>query len=126
MFGVLKFADPFKSWYAVQITGSSLGEFSYWLGLSGEIVVGLMLMMLAVYRRSFPVSLQPVLTLFFSFALIVVMVAAIFVHLHPGVPAEVLPLKIKPPFIPAAFLALAAINSLLIIKQLRRGKKVIG
>ncbi len=39
-------------------------------------------------------------------SLFVVMLVAIYVHLQPGVPAEVLPLGIKPPVIPLLVLLL--------------------
>jgi hypothetical protein len=44
------------------------------------------------------------------------MIFAIYVHLQTNVPAEVLPLKIKPPFIPASTLLLAFLNIYLLSK----------
>ncbi len=38
------------------------------------------------------------------------MLVAFYVHLHLRVPASVLPLKIRPPFIPGFFLVLALVN----------------
>jgi hypothetical protein len=45
-----------------------------------------------------------------SAGLVVNMAVAIYVHLQPEVPANVLPLGIKPPFIPLVFLLLAGVN----------------
>ena len=47
MFGVLKFIDPFKTWYVTQVTKSELPfpSLSYWSGQLGEIVVGLALIL---------------------------------------------------------------------------------
>jgi hypothetical protein len=53
--------------------------------------------------------------------LIVNMCVAIYVHLQPNVPAEVLPLGIKPPFIPLSFLALA-VWELVLVTLPRVGK----
>ncbi len=42
--------------------------------------------------------------------IVLMMLMACYVHVQPGVSHEVLPLKIKPPFIPLFFLLLAAAN----------------
>ncbi len=52
-----------------------------------------------------------------SAAILPMMGTAIYVHLQPNVPAEVLPLKIKPPFIPVFFLLLALTNIYLIQRK---------
>ena len=38
------------------------------------------------------------------------MLVAFYIYVHPNVPADVLPLKISPPFIPGLFLVLAILN----------------
>ncbi|GAL85996.1 hypothetical protein LEPBI_I0131 [Sporocytophaga myxococcoides] len=109
MFGVLKFIDPFKSWYTTQIENSGMGNNAYLLGIAGEIVVGVLLVYAAFWADhrkssySFIVILSSVLVIF-------MMAMGTYVHMHPAVPSDVLPLKIKPPFIPLAFLLLAGIN----------------
>ena len=45
-----------------------------------------------------------------SAGLIVNMAVAIYVHLQAEVPADVLPLGIKPPYIPLVFVFLAGLN----------------
>jgi hypothetical protein len=45
-----------------------------------------------------------------SAGLVVNMGVAIYVHLQPEVPANVLPLGIKPPLIPLVFMLLAGLN----------------
>jgi hypothetical protein len=52
-----------------------------------------------------------------SAAIIPMMITAIYVHLQPAVPAAVLPLKIKPPFIPLFMLLLALTNIYLIQRE---------
>ncbi|MFP5384525.1 MAG: DoxX family membrane protein [Bacteriovoracia bacterium] len=107
MFGLLKFVDPFKTWYSVQIQTSGLPEISYFSGIIGEIVVGLLLIF-PFFLKNEKFKFQ-ILSLASS-ALVVMMVVATYVHLLPAVPAEVLPLKIKPPVIPIIFLFAAGYN----------------
>lgn len=52
-----------------------------------------------------------------SAAILPMMATAIYVHLQPDVPAEVLPLKIKPPFLPVFFIVLALTNIYLIRRR---------
>lgn len=110
VFGFLKFFHPFKDWYSVQITASNLGETSYVLGITGELVVGLTFLILTRVRQNVSFQFYALLSAFASVAVIVMMSTAIYVHLQPGVPAEVLPLKIKLPVIPLSFLVIAAFN----------------
>jgi hypothetical protein len=116
-FGFLKFFQPFKGWYAIQISASQLGETSYALGIAGELAVGLTLLALVKFYHSISSQQYFTLTVFASAAVIVMMGTGTYVHLHPGVPAEVLPLKIKPPYIPLSFLGAATINIILIWKN---------
>jgi len=51
------------------------------------------------------------------------MLTAVYVHLNPNVPADVLPLKIKPPYIPLFLLVIALTNIVLTIKNLRKVKR---
>src|SRR5690606_10632815 len=61
-----------------------------------------------------------------SSLVIIMMGVGIYVHFHPNVPAEVLPLKIKPPYIPAFFMALAITNITLINNWLRNRQKQVN
>jgi hypothetical protein len=118
MFGVLKFFDPFKSWYTTQIVNSGMGDLSYMLGICGEIAVGILLL----YSTIFTIIRKDIygLIVIFSSAIVVVMMATgVYVHMHPEVPADVLPLKIKPPFIPLIFLMLALFNIWKVRKDLK-------
>ncbi|MFD2033567.1 hypothetical protein ACFSKL_02135 [Belliella marina] len=110
MFGVLKFVDPFKGWYEVQITNSGLGQISYAMGILGEVAVGLTLLLCLIFKQKIPVKACFLLTNISFFTIIMMMLTGVYVHLHPDVPAAVLPLKIKPPYIPLFFLALAVSN----------------
>lgn len=110
LFGVLKFVNPFKGWYAAQVAGSGMGEASYALGIAGEIGAGIALLALLFLSRGAAAPWHTWLRVATSAGIVVMMCTAIWVHLQPGVPADVLPLKIKPPVIPAFFLALALVN----------------
>lgn len=119
MFGILKFANPFKGWYSVQINNSGLGEISYTMGIMGEIAVGATLLSCLIFRRSISKKLYTFLTTISFLTIVVMMLTGVYVHLHPNVPADVLPLKIKPPYIPAFFMLLAVAN---IYASIRRSK----
>ncbi|MFN8416985.1 MAG: hypothetical protein U0U66_11700 [Cytophagaceae bacterium] len=117
LFGILKFIDPFKSWYAAQVMYSGLGNSSYWLGIIGEITVGAMMMYVILNTASLSTTVWKTLLQLTSFSVIVMMSTAIYVHLHPEVPANVLPLKIKPPFIPGMFMVLCIYNLYSVFKM---------
>lgn len=110
MFGVLKFVDPFKAWYAEQIASSQLPFPSYALGIAGEIAIGAGLLFVFFKYQSLDNHLFKRMVEVTSVFVILMMVVAFYVHLHPDVSHEVLPLKIRPPFIPGSFLLLAATN----------------
>ncbi len=118
MFGVLKFVNPFKVWYSVQVANSGLGEISYWMGITGEITVGVILLGSLVFRKKLSPSNFKLAIGGSSLIIIVMMSTGVWVHLQPAVPAEVLPLKIKPPYIPGFFLLLALTNFIVTLKFL--------
>ncbi|GGH19940.1 hypothetical protein GCM10011418_24760 [Sphingobacterium alkalisoli] len=110
MFGILKFFNPFKGWYSIQIANSGLGQISQIVGVMGEIAVGVILFLCLIYRQKISNKAYILLTNFAFFTIIVMMMTSVYVHLHPDVPADVLPLKIKPPYIPIFFSLLALSN----------------
>lgn len=125
MFGVLKFVNPFKDWYSVQVTNSELGKLSYAMGILGEVAVGTTLIICLLYRRKIQSETFNLVTNTAFFTIIIMMLTGVYVHLHSNVPADVLPLKIKPPYIPLFFLLLALSNIYLSIRQakVKRTKK---
>jgi len=123
MFGILKFVNPFKGWYSVQIAKSELGQLSYTMGRLGEIAVGTTLILCLLYRRKISTKTFDLLTNTSLFTIIIIMLTAVYVHLNPNVPADVLPLKIKPPYIPLFLLVIALTNIVLTIKNLRKVKR---
>ena len=109
LFGFAKFFEPFRTWFDVQITKSGLPRFSIPMSIAGEISIGLGLLSASCLTRN-PCNFSGPMVSAASAGLIANMAGATYVHLHPEVPADVLPLKIKPPFIPLFFMALAAVN----------------
>lgn len=112
MFGILKFIDPFKSWYSSQIIKSELPfpMLSYWSGQIGELIVGIILTYISLFSANLKQRAQSRTFVIAHLIVIVMMLVAFYVHLHPNVPAEILPLKISLPFIPGVFLVLAILN----------------
>lgn len=115
MFGILKFVNPFKGWYITQVETSELPfqTLSYWLGQFGEIIIGLLFLWLIFKGSSLNRGQFLQLFTLANLATVVMMLVAVYVHLHPDVPHEVLPLKIKPPVIPVIFGVLPVINWLI-------------
>ena len=118
LFGFLKFFEPFHTMFDVQITKSGLPQLSIPLGKAGEMAIGLGLLLASSFRRKIPNLYYPIVFVA-SAGLIVNMGIATYVHLQPEVPANVLPLGIKPPFIPLFVMFLAAVN----LYQLYRGNQ---
>lgn len=120
MFGILKVIPTINKWYSVQMTNSGLGKYiPMWMGITGEIIVGLALIISLVVDKNLTTKIFKITMQLASAAIIPMMATAIYVHLQPNVPAEVLPLKIKPPFIPIFFILLALTNIYLIKGQIK-------
>tara|TARA_R110000868_G_scaffold37111_2_gene131300 strand:+ start:8274 stop:8702 length:429 start_codon:yes stop_codon:yes gene_type:complete len=112
MFGALKFINPFKGWYSTQIIKSELPfpTLSFWSGQIGEMLIGLSLLYILFIRTKISKrNFNRIFTLS-NISIVVLMIVAFYVHLHPNVPAEILPLKISHPYIPGIFLLLAILN----------------
>lgn len=125
MFGFLKFFEPFHTWFHIQITRSGLPPLAIPMGIAGEISIGLGLLLASLFRQRIKSLFTPILALA-SAGLIVNMAVAIYVHLQPEVPANVLPLGMKPPFIPLVFLLLAGLNLFQLFRTSEKAGPVIG
>jgi hypothetical protein len=121
MFGIVKVLIPMiNGWYTVQMTNSGLGAYiPFWVGITGEIVVGSVLIFCLVMDQNFANKKFNIIIQLASAAILPMMATATYVHLQPNVPAEVLPLKIKPPFIPVFFMLLALANIYLIQRKIK-------
>jgi hypothetical protein len=122
-FGILKFVNPFKGWYSVQIMNSGLNGYLYWLGILGEISAGILFLGIVLFRNKLSKKVFSLTIILASALVIMMMVTAIRTHLHPNVPADVLPLKIKPPFIPGFLLVLAIADIFLIRRVVLRNDR---
>jgi len=109
VFGSLKLIEPFRTMFDIQITKSDLPRFSIPMGKAGEMAIGLGLFLPTCFRQKVPNLYGPIVFVA-SAGLIVNMGIATYVHLQPEVPANVLPLGIKTPFIPLFVMFLAAVN----------------
>ncbi|MDR3456257.1 MAG: hypothetical protein P4N60_02335 [Verrucomicrobiae bacterium] len=118
-FGFLKFFHPFSAWFHTQIVNAGLPLISIPFGMFGEMLVGLMFL-IPWSSGAFSFQRRRQINIVASLVLILQMLVATYVHLQPGVPAGVLPLGIKPPFIPLTVLVLAALNGLFFYKLTRK------
>tara|TARA_R110002033_G_scaffold37974_1_gene77167 strand:+ start:17080 stop:17514 length:435 start_codon:yes stop_codon:yes gene_type:complete len=111
-FGTLKFINPFKLWYTTQVVKSELPfqQFSYWAGQLGEIFSGLVFIILVLFQKSIPKKTFELGFTVNNVSIAFMMLVAFYVHIHPNVPNDVLPLKIKPPYIPTFFMILTILN----------------
>jgi hypothetical protein len=108
-FGFLKFFPPISGWFHAQIVDSGLPLISIPFGMGTEMLVGLMFLV-PWLSGAFSFQRRRQINIVASLMLISQMLVATYVHLQPNVPAGVLPLGIKPPFIPLAVLVLAVLN----------------
>jgi len=119
--GLKKLFEPSKTKFYRQIELSELPftDFTYWLGISGELVVGLSLVALVIIQRKLKPVTRDLLFYFLHFVTLFILAVAFYVHLHPNVPAEFLPLA-KPPVFPTPYIILACVNLYLYHKSVQR------
>jgi len=118
MFGFLKFFHPIDGWFDVQIQQSHLPHEAILAGKLTEMITGI-LFSLPCFLKSLAAKTRDQLLLIASLLLFAQMAVAIYVHLQPGVPANVLPLGIKPPVIPVFVLLLGLLNAFGVWKEWR-------
>ena len=98
-FGCLKFVNPtIDGWFHVQIQQSHLPHAANLIGKIAEILTGILFLLPQVW--SWPAKWAGRILLLACTSLFLVMLVAVYVHLQPAVPPDVLPLGIKPPVIP--------------------------
>ena len=116
LFGFLKFFQPIRGWFDVQIQQSHLPHEAILAGKLTEMLTGILFLLPWVWRSLTAKSKDQIL-LVACFILFTQMVVAIYVHLQPGVPASVLPLGIKPPVIPVVVLLLGLLTAFAVWKE---------
>lgn len=82
-----------------------------WAGQLGEISSGIVLLALLIFRQNFTPNIADKLFYFVNVLITIIMLVAIYVHLHPNVPAETLPLGTKPPYLTVFILMLVGLNT---------------
>ena len=118
MFGFLKFFQPIRGWFDIQIQQSHLPHEAILAGKLTEMLTGILFLLPWLWRSLTAKSKDQIL-LTACLILFSQMCVAIYVHLQPDVPAAVLPLGIKPPVIPAIVLLLGVLTAFDVWKQLR-------
>ncbi len=120
-FGFLKFFQPIRGWFDIQIRESHLPHEAILVGKVSEMVTGVLFLLPWLWRSTTAKRKDQIL-LIACFILLTQMIVAIYVHLQPGVPASVLPLGIKPPVIPVIVLLLGLLTAFDVRKHLRAEK----
>jgi len=106
-FGFLKVVNPtVDGWFHVQIQQSHLPHSAILMGKITEIMTGILFLLPRF--RPWQAKWEGRILLIACSSLLLEMLVAVYVHLQPGVPPEVLPLGIKPPVIPLFVLLLDA------------------
>lgn len=118
MFGFLKFFEPIRGWFDVQIQQSHFPHEAILAGKLTEMLTGVIFLLPWVWR-SLAAKRKDQIVLVACLILFTQMAVAIYVHLQPGVPASVLPLGIKPPIIPGSVLLLGLLTAFGVWKELR-------
>ncbi|WP_096041317.1 DoxX family protein [Pseudoalteromonas agarivorans] len=119
MAGTVKFFDPFTTMFAKQIALSELPfpTLSRWLGQLGEIFAGLLLLAVMIGNKALAAPIKDRAMQLSTLLTTAIMIVAVYVHLLPSVPAEVLPLQSKPPVMTLIILGLAWLNAFLYFRK---------
>lgn len=119
MAGTVKFFDPFTTMFAKQIALSELPfpTLSRWMGQLGEIFAGLLLLAVMIGNKALAAPIKDRAMQLSTLLTTAIMIVAVYVHLLPSVPAEVLPLQSKPPVMTLIILGLAWLNAFLYFRK---------
>lgn len=110
--GLAKFGEPFKTFINkhLDIIGFPLPDIMQHVVKFSEIGIGLAMLFLAFKGSSLSDSLRNQVFYLGNLTIIIMMIVAVYTHLHPDVPADVLPMEFKPPVMPIAYIALVVLN----------------
>ncbi|WP_104034285.1 hypothetical protein [Vibrio jasicida] len=119
MAGTVKFFDPFTTMFAKQIALSELPfpTLSRWAGQLGEIFAGLLLLVVVIGNKALAAPIKDKAMQLSTLLTTAIMIVAVYVHLLPSVPADVLPLQSKPPVMTLIILGLAWLNAFLYFRK---------
>ncbi len=118
--GLAKLTEPFKTFIFqhLEIIGFPFPDLMQYVVKYSQIVIGLTLLFLAFKGNSLNLILRNQIFYLANFSVVVMMLVAIYTHLHPDVPAAILPVQFKPPILPFGYIFLVVINFILNRKQL--------
>ena len=110
--GLAKFTEPFKTFIYKHLTiiGFPLPDLMQYVVKFSEIGVGFLLLYLAFKGSKLNPSVRNKLFYLGNLTVVAMMVVAVYTHLHPNVPAEILPMEFKPPYMPIGYLVLVFAN----------------
>lgn len=110
--GFAKFKDPFHSNFTTQIekAGLPFPDLSFFMGQAGLLVTGVLLYSSLFFWKKIPDSNLKILFTVANVLVLPIMSVAFYVHMHPDVPAEVLPQGIKPPYMAVTLIILSILN----------------
>ncbi|MCK8120435.1 hypothetical protein [Pseudoalteromonas sp. 2CM32C] len=97
--GTAKFFQPFATMFAsqVELSGLPLPKLAKFAGQMGEITAGIMYLLVLTKDKLISANTAEILLKSATLLTLVIMTVAVYVHLSPNVPAEVLPFQSKPP-----------------------------
>ncbi|HKW49635.1 MAG TPA: hypothetical protein VJN70_19415 [Gemmatimonadaceae bacterium] len=123
-FGLLKWVNPtIDGWFHVQIQQSHLPHSAILMGKLGEVVTGLLFLLPGFWPQG---KWADRILFVACSSLFCEMLVAVYVHLQPAVPAEVLPLGIKPPLFPLFVLLLDVMVAILAWKDIQTTRQSVA
>ena len=110
--GLAKFTEPFKTFIYKHLyfIGFPFPDVMQYVVKFGEVSVGLLMLYLAFKGQSLSTNLRHKLFYLGNLSIIFIMLVGVYTHLHPDVPAAVLPLEFKPPIMPISYILLVILN----------------
>lgn len=110
--GIAKFFQPFKTsiYRQLQIIEIPFPEIMSYIVQFSEIVIGALLLFLTFSKNKLRSSLRKKMFYLGNGTVIIMMSVATYTHLHPQMPAEILPLESKPPVLAVVMIIAGIIN----------------
>lgn len=117
--GLAKFTEPFKTFIYEHLTriGFPFPDVMQYVVKFSEIGVGLALLYLVFKGSNLDCRVRNRIFYLSHLAILGMMLVAVYTHLSPNVPAEVLPFEFKPPVMPIGYIVLVAINTIIYKKN---------
>jgi len=116
---LLTLTEPFKTNFITQIVQSELPfpVLSYLSGKIGGAITGLIFLSLVFLHEEMKPRELDIMFYLGSSLLLIMLTVSTYVHLHPNVPAEILPFQTKPPFLSVFMLVLLSLAVFFKIKN---------